>query len=63
MTDSVNLHWCASQDGNGCGDRMMPAFDTATGIPIGNKLEPVCLMETSTASTAGGGSLYLDSEC
>ena len=43
-------------------DRMMPAFDTVTGIPIGtvNLLHGVPVGETPIASTAGGGSLYLE---
>jgi mannosidase alpha-like ER degradation enhancer 2 len=43
-------------------DRMMPAFDTVTGIPIGtvNLRHGVPKGETPIASTAGGGSLYLE---
>ena len=43
-------------------DRMMPAFNTNTGIPIGtvNLRSGVPVGETSIASTAGGGSLYME---
>ncbi|RLN72213.1 hypothetical protein BBJ28_00000531 [Nothophytophthora sp. Chile5] len=44
------------------GDRLMPAFDTATGIPYGtvNLRRGVPKGETPIASTAGAGSLSLE---
>jgi hypothetical protein len=43
-------------------DRMLPAFETVTGIPIGtvNLQSGVPVGETDIASTAGGGSLYME---
>ena len=43
-------------------NRMLPAFETTTGIPIGtvNLMTGVPVDETTIASTAGGGSLYMD---
>ena len=43
-------------------NRLMPAFETNTGIPIGtvNLLHGVPVGETDIASTAGGGSLYME---
>mmetsp|Transcript_38000 Transcript_38000/g.50045 ORF Transcript_38000/g.50045 Transcript_38000/m.50045 type:complete len:1155 (-) Transcript_38000:35-3499(-) len=44
------------------GERLLPAFDTRTGIPYGtvNLLSGVPPEETPIASTAGGGSLSLE---
>ncbi|CEG36147.1 er degradation-enhancing alpha-mannosidase-like protein [Plasmopara halstedii] len=44
------------------GDRLLPAFDTATGIPIGtvNLRHGVPKGETPIASTAGAGSLSIE---
>jgi mannosidase alpha-like ER degradation enhancer 2 len=43
-------------------NRMLPAFETVTGIPIGtvNLMKGVPVGETVIASTAGGGSLYME---
>ena len=42
-------------------NRLLPAFETVTGIPIGtvNLMTGVPDDETEIASTAGGGSLYV----
>ena len=46
------------------GDRLLPAFDTATGIPYGtvNLRSGVPKGETELASTAGAGSLVIEFE-
>jgi len=46
------------------GDRLLPAYDTATGIPYGtvNLLSGVPKGETEVASLAGGGTLSLEME-
>ena len=46
------------------GDRLLPAFDTATGIPYGtvNLRRGVPNGETPISSTAGAGSLLLEFE-
>ena len=46
------------------GNRLLPAFDTATGIPFGtvNLHSGVPKGETELASTAGAGSLVIEFE-
>jgi mannosidase alpha-like ER degradation enhancer 2 len=46
------------------GNRLLPAFDTATGIPYGtvNLRSGVPKGETELASTAGAGSLVIEFE-
>lgn len=62
MGDSYND--CLLRLAADMGDRLLPAFDTATGIPYGtvNLRSGVPKGETELASTAGAGSLVIEFE-